>query len=365
MKRIGDFLEFIEWASKKDVSVVILGASKYGFIAANWLKKKGVSVRAILDDDSRKSISAQNVDMPILPPEQFDWGKDDVGLVCIGKFSILTDQEIVSSDFIKRAGSSQENLFVWDRSMAIEQRLMRYFESRSIDIQKDTISIDTLTIPNYLKMGEHVRKAFLLEAPDLLLPSYFNDEFFMDEGSYADNSISVRGGGAVVFDCGANIGLFSAIAASRGAEVHAFEPVKAVIDILSHVQTIYPNVHCVPVAVSNRNGDVFMKQEKRFLTDSKIADKMGKDVIKVRMQTLDDYAEEKGLTRVDFIKADIEGVERDMLLGAKRILREYAPLLSLCTYHLTDDPEVMEEIITTANPKYKVIHKEKKLFAYV
>ncbi|MDR2691024.1 MAG: FkbM family methyltransferase, partial [Dysgonamonadaceae bacterium] len=37
---------------------------------------------------------------------------------------------------------------------------------------------------------------------------------------------------------------------------------------------------------------------------------------KIAITTLDRFAEERKLTRVDFIKADIEGAERDMLRGA-------------------------------------------------
>ncbi|GHV33865.1 hypothetical protein FACS1894187_03280 [Synergistales bacterium] len=68
---------------------------------------------------------------------------------------------------------------------------------------------------------------------------------------------------------------------------------------------------------------------------------------------------------MDFIKADIEGYERYMLKGAAKTLKKFAPKLALCTYHLPDDPEVMEKIIKEANPAYNVIQKRTKLFASV
>jgi hypothetical protein len=54
-----------------------------------------------------------------------------------------------------------------------------------------------------------------------------------------------------------------------------------------------------------------------------------------------------------------------MLKGARRVLKEFAPKLALCTYHLPDDPNVMESLILEANPIYKVKHISKKLFASV
>lgn len=68
---------------------------------------------------------------------------------------------------------------------------------------------------------------------------------------------------------------------------------------------------------------------------------------------------------MDFIKADIEGAERDMLTGAMETLRIHAPKLAICTYHLPDDPEILENIIRTANPAYTVKHRWKKLYAWV
>ena len=63
------------------------------------------------------------------------------------------------------------------------------------------------------------------------------------------------------------------------------------------------------------------------------------------MNTIDDYVSENGIVRVDFIKADIEGAERDMLRGVVKILQRFKPKLSICTYHLKDDPEVLESIV--------------------
>jgi FkbM family methyltransferase len=84
---------------------------------------------------------------------------------------------------------------------------------------------------------------------------------------------------------------------------------------------------------------------------------------KVQITSLDNFANKQNLKKIDFIKADIEGAERDMLKGAKNVLKEFAPKLALCTYHLPDDPEVMEALIKEANPNYKVVHIRKKLFA--
>ncbi|OBI13353.1 hypothetical protein A5713_02635 [Mycobacterium sp. E2497] len=47
--------------------------------------------------------------------------------------------------------------------------------------------------------------------------------------------------------------------------------------------------------------------------------------IEVPMTTLDDFARDKGLTRVDFIKADIEGGELALLQGGENLLTTFHP----------------------------------------
>lgn len=61
----------------------------------------------------------------------------------------------------------------------------------------------------------------------------------------------------------------------------------------------------------------------------------------------------------------IEGVERLMLMGVQKTLKEFAPKLSLCTYHRFDDITVMADLILKANPNYKIIYAWKKLYAWV
>ena len=71
------------------------------------------------------------------------------------------------------------------------------------------------------------------------------------------------------------------------------------------------------------------------------------------------------LPKVDFIKADIEGAERYMLMGAQKVLREFAPKIAICTYHKPDDPRVLRKLIMQANPNYIIEEKWKKMYAYV
>ena len=172
----------------------------------------------------------------------------------------------------------------------------------------------------------------------------------------------------IVIDCGSNIGLFSIVTAKHCAKVYAFECVPNIYQYISKISEKYKNIVLVKKAVGAYSGKVKFSMDNDLNTNNRII-QGDKDDIKnssfVSITTIDDFVKEYGLNKVDFIKADIEGAERDMLRGAKETLKKYAPKLSICEYHMPDDPEVLENIIYDANPNYIIRHNKKKLYAYV
>lgn len=74
----------------------------------------------------------------------------------------------------------------------------------------------------------------------------------------------------------------------------------------------------------------------------------------VQVTSLDWLLREGLLPPVSFIKADVEGYERELLLGAEETIRRYHPRLSLCTYHLPDDWRVLRDMVKGFRPKYRV-----------
>ena len=60
------------------------------------------------------------------------------------------------------------------------------------------------------------------------------------------------------------------------------------------------------------------------------------------------------LERVDFIKMDIEGAERNALAGARQTLARWHPRLALSAYHRPDDPEKIPAAVFAAWPGYRM-----------
>ncbi len=60
-----------------------------------------------------------------------------------------------------------------------------------------------------------------------------------------------------------------------------------------------------------------------------------------------------GIDRVDFMKMDIEGAERQELKGVDGLLGKWKPRLVLDPYHLPDDAVVLPKAIAAGNPAYR------------
>ncbi|GHU99163.1 hypothetical protein FACS1894159_02770 [Bacteroidia bacterium] len=194
------------------------------------------------------------------------------------------------------------------------------------------------------------------------------------EGAYGYTGdgidVVVRPGDTVI-DAGSWIGDFAAYVSARGATAYAFEPTPGLYDMLCRTAKMNAEKNrpgsIVPVrkGLGDRNATVNFSvcDPKSNGEGNSFLPREGRDTIAVETTTIDDFVRERGLSRVDFIKADIEGYERNMLAGARDTLRRFAPRLALCTYHLPDDPQRLRELILEANPRYRIVQLGKKLFA--
>jgi FkbM family methyltransferase len=72
--------------------------------------------------------------------------------------------------------------------------------------------------------------------------------------------------------------------------------------------------------------------------------------LKIEVVSLDESLDEK----IDFIKLDIEGAEKNAILGAKRIIIENKPVMAVCVYHHQEDYFRIPQMILEINPHYKV-----------
>jgi len=207
---------------------------------------------------------------------------------------------------------------------------------------------------------------------DIIAPSIYDCEDYAREGSYEYDRVRIEEND-IVLDLGANIGMFSCVAAAKGKYVYAFEPTPRTCKLLKQNAALYNNFVIEEYAVCNEDGEALFSINDMSTSDvnsggntfERLSRKEGIQQIKVQTIKIDTFVEKNHIEKIDFIKADIEGAERYMLMGAKETLKKFAPKLSLCTYHLPDDEEVLTKLILEANPNYRILYGSKKLYAYL
>lgn len=168
--------------------------------------------------------------------------------------------------------------------------------------------------------------------------------------------------GRTVVDAGANIGVFSLYAWALGAKkVYAFEAVKETFVMLGRnlaLNRARPKVTAVNAALGAEKARATLifntGGEGSSMIDSGNGD-VNRGVTyacrrKVPLTTLDSQVK----VSVGFIKMDVEGCEREVLLGAASLIRKYKPILSFSAYHRPADLKGLPAVVHRIRNDYAV-----------
>lgn len=135
-----------------------------------------------------------------------------------------------------------------------------------------------------------------------------------------DYGFSVQKPPKTIVDAGANIGLASVIFANRwpDATIIAIEPEASNFDLLKKNVAPYGNVHPVNAALWNQTGEIDVIDTGlgnwAFMTQAQDPSeiKNGHPGGTIRAMTVDNVLDEYRLDRVDILKIDIEGAEKEV-----------------------------------------------------
>ncbi|WP_426327658.1 FkbM family methyltransferase [Pedobacter sp. R-06] len=164
--------------------------------------------------------------------------------------------------------------------------------------------------------------------------------------------------GDVVVDCGSAEGFFAFRHQYTAGRIYAMEPLPLFIDSLQELFHQKNNVAILPVAA----GDTCQKAYINITSDNTILNgTIGQrsengEAIEVDVVTIDSLFAEKGI-KIDYLKADIEGFEENMIRGALETIRESKPKIAITTYHKGQDYEKLITLIKNVVPEYNYLVK--------
>ena len=179
---------------------------------------------------------------------------------------------------------------------------------------------------------------------------YFFGTYFLEQENLACwSDYSKRS--QVIFDVGANLGIYSLTSAaiSPEARLFAFEPTPA---IAAHLRrTLEDNhlnrINVVEKAVARTSGTAVLNllgakiegnEGMNFVTQKAVA----ADSITIETVSLDDFCQLQGIDQIDLLKIDIQGNEAEALRGAERMLSEGRIRCIFTELNWETDPEKLD-----------------------
>lgn len=172
---------------------------------------------------------------------------------------------------------------------------------------------------------------------------------------------------SVILDCGANIGIFSLYASflSPKGRIYSFEPTKATFGILKKniiSNNLQNNIFVLNTALGDKKG-----KTKLIVSDNNMGGGnmiLDSDFLKgkesnydktefIEMTTIDDFIKENNIQKVDFIKIDTEGYEKQILKGGQKTIKKFHPVIACSAYHLPEDKKEIPKLVLEIEPNYK------------
>jgi FkbM family methyltransferase len=163
------------------------------------------------------------------------------------------------------------------------------------------------------------------------------------------------GEGAVVIEGGVFDGSNSVEFASRigaSGKVYGFDPVGETFMKSRRGGDMerFGNIEIIKKALWDRPGELNLSHSG---PGTRVAEGTAGAENRIEAVSIDHFAQERRLKRLDLIKMDIEGAEQRALKGGMESIRRFRPQLAICIYHSQDDLFNIPQQLATTLPRYR------------
>lgn len=305
--------------------VLLYGAGVNGEWCLDYLERSGIKVIAFIDSNPQ-IIGNMIGDIPIISYEQY---REEYSL-----YSVLVSSKHHSQEILNNY-SDNELMISFDTWLIIKHlndyKKLEFVDQKSYEVLKAIMDCMYYSDESLLRTVAEDNQYFPF-AP------FFNtgNEMYVDLGAYTGDTIERF--------------LFAQNGGFR--KIYAFEPGKLQWKALNkRVDRLVDEWALDRDNIILINGGVGKKTEKCHISQSesllsmKVTSGKGDEIA---IYSLDDYLKE-----CSFIKADIEGMEYDTLLGAEKLIKRCKPKMALSVYHKPDDLIRIFQLLSSWNPKYR------------
>lgn len=172
---------------------------------------------------------------------------------------------------------------------------------------------------------------------------------------YQTENFQVKSGD-IIIDAGAFVGdtaLLYAINTEKNCEIHSFELIEESNILMKENLELNNISHLVKInqlALSDKSNET--------VRINKVAHRAGSNIFgsadgeSIQTISIDDYTIKNNIERIDLIKMDIEGAEKQALIGSTRVIQKHKPKLAICLYHKPSDIFEIPETILNIDSSY-------------
>jgi FkbM family methyltransferase len=164
--------------------------------------------------------------------------------------------------------------------------------------------------------------------------------------------------GDVVVDCGSAEGFFAFKHQHTASHIFVLEPLPLFVDSLQQLFHKKNNIVILPVAAGDtcEKAYIHVTAGETILNGTIGPHSNNGNAVEVDVVTLDSLFAEKGI-RIDYLKADIEGFEENMIRGALETIRASKPKIAITTYHEGQNYETLIALVKGVVPEYNHLVK--------
>lgn len=171
----------------------------------------------------------------------------------------------------------------------------------------------------YKQTRKDIKHPFYIRIPSTDIPTF--EQIFLNQ----EYDFLVEKQPEVIIDAGANIGLASIYFANKfpDTKIIAIEPEKDNFELLKTNIAPYPNIIPIQAALWGQIGEINLVDSGlgswAFTTEEKGASSNSTSNLyhKVRAITVDQIIKDYKLTKIDILKIDIEGAEKEVFMSSK------------------------------------------------
>ncbi|MDD3296130.1 MAG: FkbM family methyltransferase [Candidatus Omnitrophica bacterium] len=239
--------------------------------------------------------------------------------------------------FKKKHNVRIKELFYFIRKPRVERIGLRFIKNINYSNDFKIVSFKSMRNELYLPYSYRLNELYRICA----------ETFDTSDWHHYENGVGKVNENDIVVDAGSAEGLFSLSIVERCKKVFVVEPNRNFIRALKKTfeQFNPQKVELFNAALGDNN--VLAKAIGKGISGSVVESKKGD----IKITTLDNLLKDKG--KITYIKADLEGWEMKMLIGAKGIISKYKPKIVITAYHRDNEQGKMINFLKQIVPEYK------------